>query len=222
MKKVIAINGSPRKKWNTATLLNKALEGAASQGAETELIHLYDLKYKGCISCFACKLKDGKSYGKCACKDDLTPIFKKIEQADALILGSPIYLGVATGEMRSFIERLIFPYFVYDENYSSLFAKKIPTGFVYTMNVNEQQMKDSGYNSNLQITEWALKNVFGASESLIVNDTYQFQDYSKYVAPKFNAKEKAKRREEEFPKDCEKAFAMGAKFAAGVNIDGIN
>jgi len=222
MKKVIAINGSPRKKWNTATLLNKALEGAASQGAETEIIHLYDLKYKGCISCFACKLKDGKSYGKCACKDDLTPIFKKIEQADALILGSPIYLGVATGEMRSFLERLIFPYFVYDANYSSLFDKKIPTGFVYTMNVNEQQMKARGYNSNIQITEWVLKNVFGASESLIVNDTYQFQDYSKYVAPKFNVEEKTKRREEEFPKDCEKAFAMGAKFAAGVNIDGIN
>jgi multimeric flavodoxin WrbA len=40
---VIAFNGSPRKKWNTATLLEKALEGAASQGAETKLVHLYDL-----------------------------------------------------------------------------------------------------------------------------------------------------------------------------------
>lgn len=60
--KIIAINGSPRKNRNTATLLNKALEGAASQGAETELIHLYDLNYKGCVSCFACKIKNGKSY----------------------------------------------------------------------------------------------------------------------------------------------------------------
>jgi len=58
--KVIAINGSPRKKWNTATLLEKALAGAASQGAETELMHLYDLNYKGCISCFACKTIGGK------------------------------------------------------------------------------------------------------------------------------------------------------------------
>ncbi|MCO5381118.1 MAG: flavodoxin family protein [Methanosarcina barkeri] len=55
--KVIAINGSPRKKWNTATLLEKALEGAVSEGAETEIIHLYDLNFKGCTSCFACKLK---------------------------------------------------------------------------------------------------------------------------------------------------------------------
>jgi multimeric flavodoxin WrbA len=59
--KIMAINGSPRKEWNTATLLQKALEGAASQGATTELIDLYDLNYKGCISCFACKEKGGRS-----------------------------------------------------------------------------------------------------------------------------------------------------------------
>ena len=53
--KVIAVNGSPRKEWNTAAMLEKALAGAADQGAETELIHLYDLKYTGCTSCFACK-----------------------------------------------------------------------------------------------------------------------------------------------------------------------
>ena len=44
--KLMAINGSPRKKWNTATLLRKSPEGAAARGAETELIHLYDLDFK--------------------------------------------------------------------------------------------------------------------------------------------------------------------------------
>ena len=76
--KVMAINGSPRKTWNTATLLKKALKGAASQGAETELVHLYDLNFKGCISCFACKTRGGKSYGTCAVKDDLRPILNRI------------------------------------------------------------------------------------------------------------------------------------------------
>src|SRR5512139_556287 len=90
--KIIAINGSPRKQWNTAKMLEKAIEGAASQGAETHLIHLYDLEFKGCISCFACKTKDGESYGKCAVKDDLTPVYAEIKEADAIILGSPIYL----------------------------------------------------------------------------------------------------------------------------------
>jgi len=63
--KIIAFNGSPRKMWNTATLLNKSLEGGTrSQGAETELIHLYDLNYKGCESCFSCKTMGSNSYGK--------------------------------------------------------------------------------------------------------------------------------------------------------------
>jgi multimeric flavodoxin WrbA len=60
--KVIAINGSPRKKWNTAKLLNKVLEGAESQEAEIELVNLYDLEYKGCESCFSCKAIGNKIY----------------------------------------------------------------------------------------------------------------------------------------------------------------
>ncbi len=99
--KVMAINGSPRKNWNTATLLKKALKGAASQGAETELVHLYDLKFTGCTSCFACKIRGGKSLGRCAVKDDLAPVLRKVEAIDALILGSPIYFSDVSGEMRS-------------------------------------------------------------------------------------------------------------------------
>ncbi|CQR71048.1 2-amino-4-deoxychorismate dehydrogenase [Sporomusa ovata DSM 2662] len=214
--KVLAFNGSPRKTWNTAVLLNHALEGAASQGAETEIIHLYDLNYKGCISCFACKLKNGKSYGKCAYKDDLTPILEKIEQADAIIFGSPIYLGAVTGEMRSFLERLIFQYLVYDKNYSTLFPKKIQTGFIYTMNVDNSRLQEMGYERHLNLTKMALQRTFGAVESLFVTDTYQFDDYSNYVVTAFDPEKKAKRRKEEFPNDCKKAFEMGARFAAGV------
>lgn len=211
--KVIAFNGSPRRNWNTAILLNKALEGAASQGAETELIHLYDLNYKGCMSCFACKMKDGNSYGKCAVNDELLPVLQKVEEADALILGSPIYLGTATGEMRSFMERLVFPYLVYDVSRSTLFKKKISTGFIYTMGLNMNGMKERGYDQQFRATEITMERIFGASESLFVTDTYQFDDYSKYVATAFNSEEKAKRRNEEFPNDCRKAFEMGARFA---------
>lgn len=174
----IAMNGSPRKKWNTATLLEKALEGAASQGAETELVHLYDLNYKGCISCFACKLKNGKSYGRCAVNDDLTSILEKVKEADAIILGSPVYFGTITGELKSFLERLMFPFLVYDKNYSSLFDKKISTGLIYTMNVNEARMKEFGYDHYFNITETAMERTFGSSESLFITDTYQFDDYS--------------------------------------------
>ncbi|HTX61378.1 MAG TPA: flavodoxin family protein, partial [Methanobacterium sp.] len=206
-------NGSPRKEWNTATLLKKALEGAESQGAETELIHLYDLDYKGCRSCFNCKTKGSKSYGRCAVRDDLTDVFKKIEEADAVILGSSIYFGTVTGEMRSFMERLIFPHFTYTTPPQSLFPKEIKSGFIYTMNITEEQIGEYGYNQVFNTNEQLFKLLFGNSESLFSFDTYQFKDYSKVVADRFDAEHKAKRRKEVFPEDCQKAFDMGARFA---------
>ncbi|MGV8907234.1 MAG: flavodoxin family protein [Acetobacterium sp.] len=208
--KVIAINGSPRKNGNTAMLLGKALEGAASQKAETEIIHLYDLNFKGCISCFACKKLGGKSYGKCAIKDDLFEVFKKIENADAFILGSPIYLGEVTGEMRSFLERLIFQYLVYDTERSVLVPKKIKTGFIYTMGAPERVLKEVGYEHKFKGYETLLKRFFGSSKYLAVMDTLQFDDYSKYMTTGFDVEAKAKRRKEIFPGECEKATQFGA------------
>jgi multimeric flavodoxin WrbA len=213
--KVMAFNGSPRKKWNTATLLEKALEGAASKGAKTELIHLYDLDYKGCISCFACKTIGGKSYGRCVVKDDLKPIFRKIEKADGVILGSPIYFGTVTGEMRSFMERLLFPYSTYTDPPQSLFPKKINSGFIYTMGLAENMVQDFGYFDHFNRTGMVLTRIYGSSEYMCSFDTYQFNDYSKVLATRFDPVKKAKRREEVFPKDCEKAFEMGARMAGG-------
>ncbi len=212
--RVIAFNGSPRKKWNTATLLEKALEGAAAQGAETELIHLYGLSFKGCVSCFACKTRGGKSYGRCAIKDDLASVFESVEAADGFILGSPIYLGTVSGEMRSFMERLIFQYLTYTEPLQSLFPKRIRTGLIYTMNVSEADMKQRGYEQHLDLNETYLRTIFGASESLFSFDTCQFEDYSKVVADRYDPEKKRKRRKEIFPVDCEKAYRLGARIAA--------
>jgi multimeric flavodoxin WrbA len=213
--KVLAFNGSARKKWNTATLLQHALKGADSKGAKTELIHLYDLDYKGCISCFACKTIGGKSYGKCSVKDDLTPVFKKVEKADAVVLGSPIYYGNVSGEMKSFMERLLFPFTEYSINYASLFPRKIKTGFIYTMNVPEDMMRQIGYDRQFDLHQATLQRIFGASEYMCSFDTYQFDDYSKYASSRFDPVKKKQRHEEVFPQDCEKAFEMGARFAEG-------
>ena len=216
--KVMAFNGSPRKTWNTATLLANALKGAASQGAETELIHLYELNFKGCISCFACKTKGGKSYGRCAVKDDLTPILQRVEQADAIILGSPIYFGTVSGEMHSFMERLLFPFFTYTDPPQSLFPKKIPTGFIYTMGVTEELMKELGYSQHFDKNQMFFEVVFGSSESLFSFDTYQFKDYAKVVADRFDPVHKAKRRQEVFPQDCQKALDLGVKLTQNSRI----
>jgi len=209
--KVIAINGSPRKNWNTATLLEHALKGAASAGAETKMVHLYDLNYKGCISCFACKLKGGESFGRCAVKDDLTPVLNEINEAGALILGSPIYFGDVTGEMRSFLERLFFPKPIYEPDILSTLPKKVRTAWIYTMNLTEELAKEMGYERMFKNNEALLERFFGPCESLMCYDTLQFDDYSKYAARKFDEKAKRKRHEEVFPKDCERAFELGVR-----------
>lgn len=219
--KVLAINGSPRKKWNTATLLEKALEGAALRGAETELIHLYDLDFKGCTSCFACKLKGGKSYGKCAMKDELTPVLEKFIDVNAFLLGSPFYFGTVTGEMRSFMERLLFPYLTYSRPPGSLFGRKISTAFIYTMNVSEEMMKEHQYPLHISLNENYLTRIFGQAESLCSFETLQFEDYDKVVFDYFDPEERRERRKTVFPEDCRKAFDLGAslavKVAAGTN-----
>ena len=88
--KVIGLNGSPRKNWNSAQMLEHALQGAAAAGAETEFIHLIDLNATGCRSCFACKRIGGKSFGRCAVRDDLTDILNRILEADAVIISAPV------------------------------------------------------------------------------------------------------------------------------------
>ncbi|MCX5846682.1 MAG: flavodoxin family protein [Deltaproteobacteria bacterium] len=212
---IIGINGSPRKNWNTATLLTKALEGAASQGADTELVHLYDLAFKGCMSCFACKIIDGPHNGRCALKDDLSPILKKIEdETDAIILGTPIYFGAMTGEMRSFMERLLFAPLVYSKPPRSAFPRRIRTGIIYTMNATEEMCAERGYGAMFSSTEAYFRMVFGEAETFCCYDTYQFPDYSKVVMEYMDPAKKAVRRKAEFPDDCRKAFEFGCRIAS--------
>ncbi len=212
---VYAVNASPRKTANTATILQHALDGAKSAGGDkvqTELLHLYSYNYTGCKSCFACKLKDGKSYGKCAVKDDITPVLEKVSQADAIIFGSPIYFGDVSGMLRCFEERLLFPFFTYTKDYVSIAPKKLRIGFIYTMNVPAQLMNEWNYPSRLNIMEGFVGHIFGNEPKVLyVNNTVQFSDYTKYVCKTFSGEEKAKYREEHFADDCKKAEDMGAE-----------
>jgi len=214
-RKVIAINASPRRMWNTATLLEKALEGASSKGAETKLVHLYDLDYTGCISCFACKTRGGESYGRCGVSDDLQAVFKEVEGADAVILGSPIYFGAVTGQMRCFMERWMYPYLSYTDPQESLFPGKVRTAFIYTMGVSEDGLVQRGmrdfYYSHFEVNKGVLTRLFGNSTYMLAMDTLQFEDYSKVVADIFDPDEKARSRAQRFPQDCKKAFQLGVE-----------
>jgi multimeric flavodoxin WrbA len=211
---VMAFNGSPRKKnWNTVTLLNNALEGAASAGAETELIQLYDLNFSGCISCFSCKKISREKDGVCAVQDDLTSVLDRVRNTDALIIGTPVYYGAESASTRALLERLCFPYNKYSKDRKSLFPRHISTALIYTMNVGQELLGTLGYDRHFSITKTALERHFGTCELLLCTDTLQFDDYSRYESEMFDREAKIKRHAEVFPEDCRRAFDLGVRVA---------
>ena len=213
--KALFLNGSPRKNWNTHKMLESAMKGAAEAGAETELVHLYDSAFKGCVSCFACKVKGNMTGGLCAFKDTLTPTLEKAHAADVIVIGSPVYFSYPTGPVRSFLERLMFPVLRYDLEDRRVIKKTIPTAMIYTMNCPEAMMEQVNYPTLLSPNEQALKMLFGYSETLCACNTYQFTDYSRYDVTMFKEEDKARQREEQFPKDLQNAYELGKRL---VNI----
>ncbi|NLN07115.1 MAG: flavodoxin family protein [Firmicutes bacterium] len=212
--KVIAVNGSPRKKWNTARMLESVLAGSKSQGAETELVHLYDLNFKGCTSCFSCKSIGGKSYGRCAMRDDLTPVLERIAVADALVLGSPMYFGCVSGEMRSFLERLLFQYLRYTKENRTSISKPLRTAWVYTMNCPEAFISRVGYDKYFKQNEQLMRFLGSEkTETLYSCETLQFEDYSLVDAEMFDVEARQKRHREIFPQDLQKAYELGVRLA---------
>ena len=213
--KILGINSSPRKHANTAQVVEKALEGARSVGAETNLIHLYPLNYKGCASCFACKRRE-KNAALCVLKDELRPVLEEAMQSDVLIMGAPIYYSTFNAPFLAFVERLLFMNFTYEPSAPTKFQGSIATALLCTMNVDDQQLEQYGYFGMVKNYMDYLGMVLrGPTEWLPITDTKQFDDYSKYTGSMFDPAHKAKVHEEKFPKDLEKAFQLGARLGAG-------
>ena len=207
-------NGSPRKNWNTAKMLESAAEGARAAGAETETVNLYDFPFAGCKSCFACKLKNAKTNGICALRDNLRPILERARQADVLVLGSPVFFHYPTGVYRAFLERLAFPVYSYHyENGQPLVCrdKVIETANIFTMNCPKDMMERWNYPTFLQANTDTLATVFGASETLYACNTYQFTDYSRYDITLFSEEEKRAYRDAHSTDDLAAARALGQR-----------
>ena len=209
--KVLAVNGSPRKTKNTASLLKSMCKGAAAGGAETRLVHLYGLRYVGCVSCFKCKLVGGKSYGRCAVRDELTPVLRAAHEAEVVILGSPVYFFCETGMMRAFMERFMFQYFLYTTKKPPLAPPKKAVALVYTANVKEQDFAARGMDRPIDATRMFVNRIFGGSELFVCSDTKQVDDYSRYEMDYFDTAAKDRRHAEIFPQELRRAFDFGAK-----------
>ena len=209
MKKLIAINGSPRRDGNTAQLLQYAMKGAQYAGASAEMIHLYSLNFKGCTSCFACKLKSSP-HGICAMQDDLSPVLEKVKAADAIIFGSPIYfMGISSG-MAAFIERLFFSNYVYSDKILTVFPKKLPNAFIYTMNMTAERFQEFAVSKRFSTNEFTAQIILGVTPKILRSfNTVQFDDYSHYESSIFNADDKLAYRKKYFPADCASAYGIG-------------
>ncbi len=148
-------------------------------------------------------------------KDGLRPVLESIMEADVLIVGTPIYFGNITGEVQSFLERLQFPVLRYRKPQKGVRPRNLPkpkkVGLIADMNVQEAALSYVGYDRLIGGIAQNL-GVFlsdGKCPTLCSCDTYQFDDYDKYDVNMFSEPAKRKQREEQFPKDLEKAFELG-------------
>ena len=212
MKKIMIIDGGPRKNFNTASMLQKIAEGAGSVSGEIEVktVRLYGLDYKGCMSCMACKIK-GKASNVCKFKDALTPVLEEIAEADGLVLGSPIYFGDVTGQMRTFLERLAFPWLSYND-YSMTAPKRMPVILVETMNGTPERNNSQGYGS----MEYCINTALGEPERLIAYNTYQVKNYDRFELASFSEAAKRQYRDEHWEQDLQKAFEAGHRMAENI------
>jgi multimeric flavodoxin WrbA len=144
-------------------------------------------------------------------RDELTLFLRKIETAEGILLGSPVYLGAATGEMRSMMERLVFPFLTYTDPPVSIFPGRARVGIIYTFGATEEMAIQRGWDRSLSETGAVMQRIIGPAETLAVYDTLQFADYAKYVATRFDPAQKAARRRDIFPQDCRKAFELGVR-----------
>ena len=112
--KVLLINGSPKAKGNTAFALNQMAEVFADQGIETEIIHVGNQAIRGCVACGSCY-----QTAKCTFDDLVNEVAPKFQEADGIVLGSPVYYASANATLIAFLDRLF---------YSTRFDKRMKVG----------------------------------------------------------------------------------------------
>lgn len=212
MKKIVIIDGGPRKNMNTGAMIEAFTEGAKSVGEAIDVkrIFLYDIDYKGCYSCLACKLKSSRFRDVCAYKDGLTETLRETAYADGVVFASPIFYSRVTGQLESFIERLTFPWLSYDD-YSMNPPKRIPAAIIYTMNDLTAERR------NLQSLEMLLGGFYGERpERIAACNTYQVKDYDRYAMASFPKENKERWRAEHWEQDLQQAYEAGRRMAAKI------
>ncbi len=172
----------------------------------TEIVHVGHKDIRGCIACGRCG-----DLGRCVFNDEVNAVAAKLAEADGLVVGSPIYCGYPTANLRAFMERLIFPGVNYSDFRHPVVNKPKRSATIYTMNcTNMETYKANDYDILMDVNANQL-GMFGPTEILYSFDTYQFSDYSRYDAAQIDGEHKAEIHRTQFPKDLEKAYELGRR-----------
>lgn len=158
---------------------------------------------------FGCKLAPNE--GKCICKDGLAPILQSIRESDAVIIGTPNYLGQPSAGFRSLYERLMFQNLTYQVEKRFYNDAVTPTLFIMTSNVSEEGYQEgSAYDAIIKSYQQSLSASIGPTEILICGNTLQVKDYSRFNWTMFDPAKKQERHDTVFPEEMKKAYALGA------------
>jgi multimeric flavodoxin WrbA len=158
--KVIAINGSPRKNGNTATILAQILAGAAEKGAKTRMFHLNELDMKGCQGCLACR----EDLGKCAFKDDFQEVLEAMRTCDAIALGTPIYVFNVTGQFKCFLDRC---FCFIDESVEGEYRSVMPPGKKFALVTSQGDANPDAFRHIIDYLQLLFSFLGGSSLELI-------------------------------------------------------
>ena len=167
--KILGIASSPRKNANSTIICNKVLESAKALGAETELIELRNLEYKGCVACMGCKT----THDYCVQNDGLTDVLAKFKDADAIVMSSPVYFGDVCGQFKCFVDRW---YSFIDSEFTPRLKSGKKTVFIVTQGADKTSFDDiipryAQWLTHIQTEQFSLRGTeLGAAGDVLKRD----------------------------------------------------
>jgi multimeric flavodoxin WrbA len=161
MKKLVAFIGSPRKNGNIAAIVGEIAKGAIEAGAETKIYNLSDMSIKPCQSCFYCR-----GVENCAIKDDMQAIYADLKEADAVVIGSPVYMFQVTAQTKLLFDRM-FP--LMDANFNPRFGTK-KTVMVYSQGNPDAESFKASFEVNANVLKLMGLNVGDTIIAAAAND----------------------------------------------------
>jgi multimeric flavodoxin WrbA len=215
-KKIMIIDGGPRKNMNTAQMIDKFIDGVKSTGGDIEVKHvrLYDYDFHGCYSCMLCKMRNSKFHDYCGRKDGISDVLKEAAYADGIVFASPIFYGDITAQTKCFFERLTYPWLNYEEMSFNPPKKNMPCAIIYTMNASKEYQQ--GMENMYQANEELFSKFFSKPERILALSTKQVKDYSRFEFTDDWAQSHDKWHDEHFAEELQNAFDSGKRMAKQV------